>query len=77
MRNVVGNYSAAVSRDQEHKFEPGSISELLYTFEAAGSTGEWAMETVAKNKKPAHTRPGAVLKAEVVWRQRSYSSQLR
>jgi len=66
VRNVVGNYSAAVSRDQEHKFEPGSISELLYTFEAAGSSGEWAIN-VAKNKKPAHTRPGAVLKAEVVW----------
>lgn len=38
---------------------------LLETFHAAGGPQAWA-GSIARNRKPVHTRPGAPLKAEVV-----------
>jgi len=43
-----------------------SIKELLATFAEAGGSLAWAK--LVDNHKPAHTKPGALLKAEVVLR---------
>ena len=40
--------------------------ELLGTFQQAGGSAGWA--ELVDNHKPAHTKPGALLKAEVIYR---------
>ncbi|MGP5071344.1 hypothetical protein ACTXI0_02945 [Arthrobacter rhombi] len=42
------------------------IKDLLATFEAVGGSTKWAVE-VAENRKPASTKAGASLKAEVIF----------
>lgn len=56
--NVVNRYRAA------HGHNDGAAA-LLQSMAAAGGARGWA-ETVADNLKPAHTKPGALLKAEVI-----------
>ncbi|SDS10910.1 hypothetical protein SAMN04489860_0813 [Paraoerskovia marina] len=56
--NVIARYrEAGGSKD--------GASALLRSFEEAGGPRPWA-ETVAQNVKPANTRPGAPLKADVI-----------
>lgn len=56
--NVVNRYRTA------HGHNDGAAA-LLQSMAAAGGARAWA-ETVADNLKPAHTKPGALLKAEVI-----------
>lgn len=56
--NVVDRYRAA------HGPRDGAKA-LLQSISVAGGSRAWA-QTVARNNKPAHTRPGAPLKADVI-----------
>lgn len=63
--NVVNAYRA-------HRTAKGGVadregtSELIQSFEDAGSSAEWA--EMVNNRKPAHTKKNAPLKAEVIHR---------
>lgn len=62
------HYSSVVNvvdRYQEKQGSADGVQALLASIDASGGARGWA-ESVAGNLKPAHTRPGAVLKAEVV-----------
>lgn len=67
VKNVVSNYKEyqGTSASTVSTGESDGVEELLATFSAVGGVSEWA-DQVAKNRKPAHTKPNAVLKAEVV-----------
>lgn len=54
-----------VKRYQSLHGSTDGVKNLLASFEAAGGPHVWA-SNVAQNLKPAHTHPGAPLKAEVV-----------
>lgn len=63
--NVVDAYCANRNAEGGDPQRDG-VQELLASFEMVGGSAEWA-KTV-DNHKPAHTKPGALLKAEVVHR---------
>lgn len=63
VRNVVSRYSVYRSTKGADANTDGT-QELLETFETIG--GSEAFADVVKNHKPAHTHPGAPLKAEIV-----------
>jgi hypothetical protein len=61
--NVVNAYRALRRAEGSDPNRDG-VTELLASFENAGGSAGWAI--AVDNHKPAHTKPGAVLKAEVV-----------
>ncbi|MGN6405685.1 hypothetical protein [Sinomonas sp.] len=63
--NVVSRYCAYRRQQGADPYRDGP-DELLATFSEVGDSREWA-KAVVGNYKPAHTRPGAPLKAEVVY----------
>ncbi|XAS73387.1 hypothetical protein VUN82_05970 [Micrococcaceae bacterium Sec5.1] len=63
--NVVTAYRA-MRRAQGGDPNTDGVQELLTSFEAVGGSSGWA--EAVNNRKPAHTRAGAPLKAEVVYR---------
>lgn len=63
--NVVNAYRAFRRAEGADPNRDG-IEELLASFKKAGDSAAWA-KAVVDNHKPAHTKPGAVLKAEVVY----------
>lgn len=63
--NVVSKYCAYRRQQGADPYRDGP-DELLETFSEVGGSREWA-KTVVDNYKPAHTKPGAPLKAEVVY----------
>lgn len=54
-----------IRRYRERRGDLDGAARLLDSFDEAGGARRWAL-TVANNEKPAHTRQGAPLKAEVV-----------
>lgn len=60
---VVNAYSA-LRRAQGAEPNRDGVEELLESFEEYGGSAGWAI--AVDNHKPAHTKPGALLKAEVV-----------
>ena len=63
--NVVSAYCAIRKAQGADPYRDG-VEELLRSFQDAGGSTEWA--AAVGNYKPAHTKPGAILKAEVVYR---------
>lgn len=63
--NVVSKYCAYRREQGANPYRDGP-DELLKTFLEAGDSREWA-KAVVDNFKPAHTKAGAPLKAEVVY----------
>jgi hypothetical protein len=63
--NVVAEY-CKYRRNQGGDPYTDGIKELLATFEEVGDSAGWAK--LVDNHKPAHTRRGALLKAEVIHR---------
>ncbi|WP_426226394.1 hypothetical protein [Pseudarthrobacter sp. DSP2-3-2b1] len=61
--NVVNEYRA-YRRAQGGDADRDGTVELLTTFKEAGSSGGWA--ELVNNRKPAHTKANAPLKAEVI-----------
>lgn len=63
--NVVDAYRASRRAEGADPNRDG-VEELLSSFRKSGGSAGWA-KGVVDNHKPAHTKPGAVLKAEVVY----------
>lgn len=63
--NVVRAYCALRIAQGADPYRDG-VPELLASFEELGGSAVWA--AAVNNVKPAHTRPGALLKAEIVKR---------
>lgn len=63
--NVVAEYCKYRKNQGGDPYTDGT-KELLTTFEEAGGSSGWAK--LVNNHKPAHTKPGALLKAEVIYR---------
>lgn len=63
--NVVRKYCALRKAQGADPYRDG-VDELLTSFDEAGGSVGWA--TAVDNHKPAHTKPGALLKAEVIRR---------
>lgn len=63
--NVVNEYRAYRKAEGGDADRDGT-SQLLQTFKAAGGSAEWA--ELVNNRKPAHTKKNAPLKAEVIRR---------
>lgn len=63
--NVVNAYRA-YRRAEGADPNTDGVEELLASFKKAGGSAGWA-KAVVDNHKPAHTKPGAVLKAEVIY----------
>lgn len=63
--NVVAEYCAYRRNHGGNPYRDG-IKELLATFEEVGGSAGWAK--LVDNRKPAHTKPGALMKAEVILR---------
>lgn len=61
--NVVAEY-CEYRRNQGGDPYTDGIKELLTTFDKVGGSAGWAK--LVDNHKPAHTKPGALLKAEVI-----------
>lgn len=62
------HYSSVVNVIERYKAECGDTNgarDLLESIQGAGGARGWA-STIAQNLKPAHTRPGAPLKAEII-----------
>lgn len=63
--NVVNAYCAIRKAEGGDPHYDG-VEELLTSFKKVGGSAEWA-KTI-DNHKPAHTKPGALLKAEIIYR---------
>lgn len=63
--NVVNTY-CGLRKAQDADPHRDGVEELLTSFEEVGGSAEWAK--AVDNHKPAHTKPGALLKAEVIRR---------
>ncbi|MCU6480467.1 hypothetical protein [Arthrobacter sp. A2-55] len=63
--NVVNNYCSH-RIGQGGKPEHDGTKELIGTYTDIGGSDKWA--DLVNNRKPAHTHPGALLKAEVIYR---------
>lgn len=63
--NVVREYCALRQAKGADPHRDG-VEELLASFEHVGGSAGWAV--AVDNHKPAHTKPGALLKAEVIHR---------
>ncbi|WP_043480656.1 hypothetical protein [Arthrobacter sp. SPG23] len=63
--NVVNAY-CDIRKAQGADPHRDGVDELLASFEAVGGSAGWAK--AVDNHKPAHTKPGALLKAEVIHR---------
>lgn len=63
VRNVVSAYCTYRESKGGNAYTDGP-DELLETFSCLGGSDQWATEM--GNRKPAHTRPNALLKAEVI-----------
>lgn len=62
------HYSSVVNVIERYKASGGAqdgAQELARSIQNAGGAREWAT-SIANNLKPAHTRPGAPLKAEII-----------
>lgn len=62
------HYSSVVNVIERYKSGGGErhgAKDLARSIQQAGGAREWAT-TIAKNLKPAHTRPGAPLKADII-----------
>lgn len=63
--NVVNAYRAYRKVEGGNADRDGT-TELIQTFKAVRGSAEWA--EMVNNRKPAHTKKNAPLKAEVIWR---------
>lgn len=62
------HYSSVVKVIERYRDECGATNgagDLLESIRLAGGARGWA-STIAQNLKPAHTKPGALLKAEII-----------